>query len=231
MPKALIVDNDAPVRLLLTTILVREGFTCVEAVDGEEALQKVADGTFDLIVLDLMMPVLSGEEVLAQLGQTQRRKNVIVLTAMSERHWGPILESPCVYAIIRKPFDLAHLLATVRGLGRKRILFIEDDEATQYLVGREMTRAGYSVTIAADGQSALRSLRDDTYDALVVDLKLPVISGYDVLEHVASTAAPPPPVIVLSVLSAPERPLPQIAAYLHKPQGMAEVVPTLKMVV
>jgi two-component system response regulator ResD len=231
MPKVLIVDNDAPVRLLLTTILSREGFTCVEAVDGQEALEAVSAERFDLIILDLMMPVVSGQEVLEQLAATQRRKHVIVLTATSERHWASINESPCVYATIRKPFDLTNLLATVRSLTRKRILFVEDDAATQYLVGREMMNAGYSVTIAGDGQAALRSLRDDSYDAVVVDLKLPLISGYDVIDHLVSHSSAPPPLIVLSVLARPERPLPQVAAYLHKPQGMSEVVSTLQMVV
>jgi DNA-binding response OmpR family regulator len=229
MFRALIVDNDAPVRLLLTTILSREGFECVEATDGAEALHVLQTQRFDLILLDLMMPIVSGQEVIAQLSQTQRRKNVIVLTATSDKQSSPVANSPCVYAVLRKPFDLITLLDTMRAATRKRVLFIEDDEATQYLVGRDMTNAGYSVTIAGDGQAALRSLRDDSYDALVVDLRLPLISGYDVIEHVLSKADPVPPVIVLSVLPQPERPLPEhIAAYLHKPTGMAKVVSTLQ---
>lgn len=231
MARALIVDNDAPVRLLLTTILSREGFTCVEATDGAEALHVLGTQSFDLIVLDLMMPVVSGQEVLQQLAGTHGRRNVIVLSAASEKQRAPVVDSPCVYAFIRKPFDLTHLMETVRGATRKRVLFIEDDETTQYLVGRDLTNAGYSVTIAPDGQAALRSLRDDSYDALVVDLRLPIISGYDVIDHVVGKADPAPPVIVLSVLSEPERPLPQVAAYLHKPHGMAKVVSTLQAVV
>ncbi|HEV7920258.1 MAG TPA: response regulator [Thermoanaerobaculia bacterium] len=230
MSRALIVDNDAPVRLLLNTILSRQGFSCTEATDGAEALHILGTQRFDLIVLDLMMPVVSGEEVIEHLARTQQRKNIIVLTATSDKKTSPIVSSPCVYAVIRKPFDLTHLLETVRGATRKRVLFVEDDEATQYLVGRDMTNAGYAVTIAGNGQEALRSLRDDSYDALVVDLRLPVISGYDVIDHVISKADPPPPLIVLSILRTPERPLPPVAAYLHKPHEMAKVVTTLRTV-
>lgn len=230
MPFALIVDNDAPVRLLLRTILTREGFHCVEAIDGSEALAALETRAFDLIVLDLMMPVVSGQEVLEHLSKVQRRKNVIVLTATTDKQRLSIIDAGCVYATIRKPFDLGHLLSTVRSLVRKRVLLVEDDEVTQYLVGRDITNAGYSVTIAGDGQAALQSLRSDTYDALVVDLRLPVISGYDVIDHVLSTGENAPPMIVLSVLSRPERPLPKIAGYLHKPSGMSEVVNMLHSV-
>src|SRR5690349_13941773 len=132
MARALIVDNDAPVRLLLTTILSREGFECLEATDGSEALHILSTQRFDLILLDLMMPIVSGQEVISHLSRTQRRKNVIVLTATSEKQTSPVAASPCVYAVIRKPFDLIALLDTVRAATRKRVLFIEDDEATQY---------------------------------------------------------------------------------------------------
>jgi CheY-like chemotaxis protein len=63
----LVADDEPSVRLLLRVNLSMSGFEVVEAADGEEALARARDGRFDLFVLDVMMPGLSGLEVAARL--------------------------------------------------------------------------------------------------------------------------------------------------------------------
>jgi CheY-like chemotaxis protein len=82
----LVVDDESDVRLVLNAMLTRDGYSVTEAADGREALDLLEDREFDLIFLDLMMPRLTGEEVLEFLKADERlaRIPVIVLTAKSQ---------------------------------------------------------------------------------------------------------------------------------------------------
>jgi two-component system sensor histidine kinase/response regulator len=227
MPTVLIIDDDTAIRVLLRAILRREGFEVFEAREGEEALHVLSTRRFDVILLDLMMPVMSGHQVLDQLALTQpKNRNVIVLTAASERHLRGINRT-VVRSVLRKPFNLHELVDEVRAALRKRLLLVEDDEACAYLVSRNLTEAGYDVTHAPDGQTALEMLDASSFDALVVDLKLPLVDGYEVIEHAASQPFAPP-VVVLSVNAGPEKPLARVDAYLRKPEGIDTVAGTLR---
>jgi two-component system sensor histidine kinase/response regulator len=224
--RALIVENDSAVRLLLCTIFRMDGFEVTEAVDGAQALVELTT-QYDVIVVDLFMPVLSGQELLERLAASGHPRNVIVLTAASTHSLLPI-NRRCVHAVIRKPFDLAQLRETVAAIGRKRVLLVEDDEPTRYIVSRNISDAGFGVTVAPDGRAALQTLDENDFDAVVVDIKLPILSGYDVIARVASKQNPPP-VIVLTILSKLEEQV-DVSAVLHKPHGFDEVVPALRAV-
>jgi CheY-like chemotaxis protein len=228
MPTVLIIDDDAAIRVLLRAILRREGYDVVETSEGAEALHVLSTRRFDVILLDLMMPVMSGHEVLEQLAATQPgNRNVIVLTAASERHLRSINRT-VVRSVLRKPFNLHELVDEVRACLRKRLLLVEDDEACAYLVTRNLEAVGYEVTHAPDGQTALEMIAASAFDALVVDLNLPLVDGYDVIERVA-TLPSAPPVVVLSVVERPKRPLAKVNAYLCKPEGIDTVASTLQM--
>jgi CheY-like chemotaxis protein len=83
----LVVDDEPDVRLILNTILASAGYSVTEASDGQEALGILSDMKFDLMFLDLMMPHLTGEEVMEQLRRQGRLQDmpVIMLTAKAER--------------------------------------------------------------------------------------------------------------------------------------------------
>lgn len=83
----LIVDDEPDVRLILNAILTCAGYYVTEASDGQEALEILANRKFDLVLLDLMMPHLTGEEVMEHLHREGRLSDipVIMLTAKAER--------------------------------------------------------------------------------------------------------------------------------------------------
>lgn len=226
MPHVLIVDDDRPIRILLSAILRRDGYDVSEAADGAEAVELMAQTDFDVILLDLMMPRMSGGDLLDRLAeQPNRRRNVIVVTAANDRQIRAI-NNARVRTVLRKPFDLDQLRKEVLAATERHLLLVEDDEAERYIAERELAPSGYTITTAGDGRDALRALADHNYDALVIDLRLPMISGYDVIDHVASRPGRPH-IIVLSMLEEPEREI-VADAYLHKPEGMAHLLPTLR---
>ncbi len=112
--RILVVDDDDAIRTLLLTILRRRDLVVDTAKNGTEALDKLGQCTYAVMLLDLMMPVTSGWEVLQKLARFEaaRRPLVIVLTAGSEsRDFSPDL----VIGSIRKPFDVELLNDMVAG--------------------------------------------------------------------------------------------------------------------
>jgi len=109
--RALVVDDDPGIRVLVTRVLARNGFVVETARDGGEAIEKVLQHEYDVITLDLMMPRIDGFAVVKYL--TEHRPellaNVIVVTA-----FGPnVIEKVCppIVRVVEKPFDLNALVA------------------------------------------------------------------------------------------------------------------------
>ena len=64
-----------------------------------------------------------------------------------------------------------------------RVLFVDDEPAIREVMKIELPRMGHDLTVCEDGQSALKVLEDSSFDAAIVDLKMPGLSGWDVVEH------------------------------------------------
>lgn len=119
MPRILVVDDDRLIRSLLTSIFEMHGVACVAAAGGEEALHRLETEEFDLVLLDLMMPGVSGFDVLdAMRSLPPPHPPVMIATAASpaviER-----VERSRVAAILAKPFDVDELIATTQELVRR----------------------------------------------------------------------------------------------------------------
>jgi len=116
--KVMVVD-DSPTELkLMSAPFLSQGYDLVTAVDGEEALKKLASEKPDLIVLDVVMPKLNGFKVCRQIKNSTKFNNVkiILLTSKnqeSDKFWG---EKQGADAYMTKPFDGNELLATATRL-------------------------------------------------------------------------------------------------------------------
>jgi CheY-like chemotaxis protein len=114
----LVVDDEPAILKVVGRRLELEGFRVLTAADGQEALAKVQAGGVDLVVLDLMMPVLDGYEVCARLKQDPdlRRIPVVILTAKTHERDERQAMACGADAYMRKPFHAEALLAKVRAL-------------------------------------------------------------------------------------------------------------------
>ena len=107
LPAVLIIDDDPGIRELLRTLTERTGCTAVTAANGFEAIQRMKEETFDLLLLDLMMPVMNGYDIVDQLKDLESRPAVIVVTAGHEdARSADRLDGHVVSSIVRKPFDI-----------------------------------------------------------------------------------------------------------------------------
>jgi DNA-binding response OmpR family regulator len=117
--RILLVDDEQPIQTLLSFPLQRDGYEVVQASDGREALARFAEQTFDLVVLDVMLPRLDGIEVCRRLRAARPGLPVLLLTARGgeEDKVRGFAEGAEDY--VTKPFGARELLARVRVLGRR----------------------------------------------------------------------------------------------------------------
>lgn len=136
MTRVLVVDDDPDIRLLLRFELAAEGHAVVEAGNGEEALAALAQGDIDLVLLDMMMPILDGWGVLRAIEPVQAPP-VVVITALAsdgDRHVIELLELGAI-DVIAKPFDPGWLIRLVDA-----VLLVEAGERDEYRQ-RRLSRA------------------------------------------------------------------------------------------
>src|SRR5436190_6890325 len=121
MPDAttiLLVDDEDSIQKLLTYPLEREGFRVVPARDGEEALQRFGAESFDLVVLDVMLPKLDGLEVCRRL-RSQSSVPIIMLTARDDELDKVVGLELGADDYITKPFSIREFRSRVRALLRR----------------------------------------------------------------------------------------------------------------
>src|ERR671929_591531 len=114
----LLVDDEESVRKVLTFPLERDGFTVVQAADGEEALQQFEANGVDLVVLDIMLPKLDGLEVCKRLRATSQVP-IIMLTARDDELDKVIGLELGADDYITKPFSIREFRSRVRALLRR----------------------------------------------------------------------------------------------------------------
>jgi CheY-like chemotaxis protein len=108
----LIVDDDEPTQNLLRAVLRRCGYTCDVASNGGQAIALLREKPFAAVVLDMMMPEVSGYEVIAHLATAENAVPVIICSAAGPRALAGV-DPSVVKAIVRKPFDIDQLIAAV----------------------------------------------------------------------------------------------------------------------
>jgi two-component system KDP operon response regulator KdpE len=119
MSRILVVDDEPGIRKVVRDALERDGHEVVPAIDGEEALERFAEGAFDLVVTDLAMPRVDGLELVKEI----RRRSpvpVLVLTVRGEEREKVRLLDQGADDYVTKPFGVAELVARVRALLRRR---------------------------------------------------------------------------------------------------------------
>ncbi|HVS32150.1 MAG TPA: response regulator [Thermoanaerobaculia bacterium] len=123
MTRILIVDDEKTIRKLLERIATRAGFEVDVARDGLEALEMLGRQTYDIAIVDLMMPRLSGYDLVQQISTMNPRPTVIVATAMMNGD-AASLDDSMVRRVIKKPFDInavaAALVETARQIADER---------------------------------------------------------------------------------------------------------------
>jgi CheY-like chemotaxis protein len=147
--KILLADDDPGIRQILVRMLAEEGYRVETAADGAEALARTETTDYDLVLLDLNMPVKNGWETFEQLSATKPLLPIILITARANQFF-PALASG-VGALLEKPLDFAKLFQTMHEL-----LAEAEGERLARLAGRA-TSFSYVPSIPGDSPNQTRS--------------------------------------------------------------------------
>jgi len=113
----LVVDDDEMIRDLFILLLEIEGYHVEMAVNGDEALKKVAKSSWDLMVLDLSMPVMDGITLLQELKNSQiQSPKIIVLSGLADDQKRQSLKDLGAADVLQKPVDLTVFVERIKAL-------------------------------------------------------------------------------------------------------------------
>jgi DNA-binding response OmpR family regulator len=187
MAKILIVEDDRAILLGLKENLAYEGHTVMEVPRGDQALDKLAAAKPDLLILDIMLPGISGFEVCRRIRKDDQRLPILMLTARSEEVDKIMGLDLGADDYLTKPFSVSELLARVRALLRRAQL-PEEPALPETLEFGDMgldfvryiaTRGGEPVHLTAKEFALIRYLAAHEGEALRRDILLDRIWGED----------------------------------------------------
>ncbi|MEM9017990.1 MAG: response regulator, partial [Verrucomicrobiota bacterium] len=205
----LVIDDDEKVRIFLKHLLESEGYRVIMARDGHEGLKMADEHHPDAITLDVVMPGgKDGWQVLHDLKASSETQSipVVMVSVMAERENGLTLD---VEDYLVKPIDVERLRRVIlRATGQspqRNLLLVDDDSDSLEAMRRILEEAGWQTLLAHDGAEALEILEKTRPAAIVLDLIMPGMDGFEFLERLEENAPSRSiPVIVLTGKSPSE---------------------------
>jgi CheY-like chemotaxis protein len=245
----LLVDDDDVERAHVTALLERAGYDVSAAKSGEEGLARLREQPFDAVVLDLVMPGMSGLDVLraARLDERLARLPFVVLSALymtkSERE----VLGPSVAGVVRKGERIGEeLLALLRhavetsepsrparapapAAPTARVLVVEDDDDNLFTIKQVLASLPVQLETATTAREAIAICASRRPDLVVMDVELPDVSGLDAARDIRRLpSCGEIPIIALTARATPADREEVLAAhfadYLPKPLQPREVV-------
>jgi HAMP domain-containing protein/CheY-like chemotaxis protein/signal transduction histidine kinase len=188
----LIVEDDPHYARVLCDLSRDKGFKVLVAMRGAEALALAREYHPTAVSLDVFLPDMLGWTVLNHLKQDPATRHIPVqmLTLDEDRHHGLARGA---FAFVTKPTSpqgLETALARIKEYSaprRKRLLVVEDNPAEQLSIQELLGYDDIDVTVVSSGEDAIQAVKQQPFDCVVLDLRLPDISGFDVLERFRDT--------------------------------------------
>ncbi len=229
----LIVDDNISQCKTMSFILGRKGYAVTTAQDGPEAIVRVQERPFDLIFMDIKMPLMDGVETYRRIKKIRPEAVVMMMTAYAVEDLVQEALEEGAYGILSKPLDIEKVIAVIERAREARqgalILVVDEDPATCHTFKHVLIKKSYTVGIAHTGEEAIAMVQEKVYDVIFIDMKLPTINGLET--YLAIKAINPEAVVV--VMTAYRQEMAALVeealhnqAYtcLYKPLDMQEVL-------
>ena len=189
----LIVEDDPHYARIMVDLAREKGFRVLVAMRGIDALDLAKQYQPTAVSLDVFLPDMLGWTVLSQLKQNPLTRHIPVqiITLDEDRQHGLARGA---FSFVTKPTSPAGVEAALTRIKeyakprRKRLLVVEDDRAEQMSIAELLGHDDIEIVPAGTGSEALSVLRQDPCDCVVLDLRLPDMSGFDVLEELRADA-------------------------------------------
>lgn len=196
-PKLLLIDDNRHLRVTLANLLAHDGFEVMTADSGEQALDRIAEESPDLIILDISMPGMGGMGFLRRIMGSDGRPEYPVLVLTARSAMDSFFGSVPVDGFLYKPCPVSELLSQIRAVLKKRgirsqerpepaemdapaqspVLVAEDDDQIREQIVTAFERAGYDVCIACSGPDVIEISPVQPPVLLVLKQLLPKMNG------------------------------------------------------
>jgi CheY-like chemotaxis protein len=190
----LIVEDDPHYARIMVDLARDEGFKVLVAIRGADAIDLAKQFQPTAISLDVFLPDMLGWTVLSQLklNPLTRHIPVQIITLDEDRQHGLARGA---FSFVTKPVTAEGIEAVLERIKqyakprRKRLLVVEDNAAEQMSIRELLGHDDIEIVAVGTGAEALAALRDKNTDCMVLDLRLPDMSGFEVLERIKADAA------------------------------------------
>jgi CheY-like chemotaxis protein/signal transduction histidine kinase len=218
----LIVEDDADFATTLMKIARGRGYKCLGAADGKSGLLLATEQDVTAIILDLGLPDIDGMRVLDQLKDNLKTRHIPVhiITATTDLARLVPLKKGAI-GCLTKPADredIDGVFARIEDLLQsnvKKVLVVEDDENTQTALQSLLKQKNVQIVVTGTGNAALKQIRESTFDCVILDLKLPDMTGFEWLQAVVKEAGEEgvPPIIIHTAKDLSEEENRQLSRY------------------
>ncbi len=179
----LLVDDNVSQSKSMAFILQRKGYSVSIAKDGPEAIEMVKGNGFDLIFMDIKMPIMNGVEAYKRIKKINPDCKVIMMTAYAVEDLVEEALQEGAYGILYKPLDISKVVDIIQNaLAEKKgalIMVVDDDPSTCSSLKKILVKKGYIVGTALSGEEAIDSANEKKYDIIFIDMKLPTLNGLE----------------------------------------------------
>jgi len=227
-PRVLVVEDEYDVANILRMLLGRAGYRVDVAESGAQALTALQQHRYAAITLDLMLPDISGLEIIRRLRQRAETLHLPIIVVSAKMEEGRLAISGDFSDIewLAKPINDQHLLSVLeRGiahaqLASPRILHVEDDEDLHQVV-RRMVGGRFEFDLATTLEEAIALISMARFDVVILDIGLPDGSGWALLSEIRARQ-PKSRIIILSGMELSREQTRQVEHVLLKSQVSAQ---------
>ena len=179
----LLVDDNTSLCKTMSFVLGREGYAVSIARDGLEAIVRVEESPFDMIFMDIKMPVMDGVEAYRRIKRIRPKAVVMMMTAYTVEELVQQALEEGAYGILYKPLDIEKVVTVIERARKVTegvlILVVDDDPGTCITFKNTLARKRYQVGTAYTGEEAIAMAQEAAYDVIFIDMKLPTMNGLE----------------------------------------------------
>ncbi|NLD38133.1 MAG: response regulator [Desulfatiglans sp.] len=218
----LIVDDDRDFAESLSDIFEMEGHKCEMAHDGETAIKKLVEKDFDLTFMDIKMSGKNGVESFLEIRKIKPNAKIIMMTGYSVEDLITQAVENGAWGVLHKPLDMDKILSMIKKVMPTGILIADDDPDFLNNLKDVLDDYGFTVYKAKNGDEAIKRVQEENIDILILDLRMPILSGLETFMLMKEKGISIPTIIVTAYADMENMTIERLKSYcvngiLNKP--------------
>lgn len=192
----LVVDDDRDFAESLADALELVGHDVMLAFSGEDAVKIFKEHDFDITFMDVKLPGKNGVESFFEMRRMKPNARVIMMTGYSVPQLLEQAVENGAWDVLHKPLEMQRVLRMVERIKPCGVLIADDDPDFLLNIQSVLENEGYAVHVAKDGEEVLKQIQVKKVDVLILDLRMPVMSGLDTYTKMKQAGICIPTIIV-----------------------------------